>query len=127
MRFRNRHAHAVAESLAERAGGGFDARRQAALRVTWRNAAPLAELLDLLKRQIIAGDVQQAVEQRRTVAGRQDETVPVGPMRIDRIMPEKPCPQHIGHGRSAQGQPRMAAIGLLHRVNRQEAERLIDS
>ena len=57
MRFGNRHAHAVAESLAERASGGFYARSQAAFRVTWRNAAPLAELLDLIQGQIIAGDV----------------------------------------------------------------------
>jgi hypothetical protein len=33
-------------------------------------------------------------------------------------VPEKPCTQDIGHGRSTQGQARMAAIGLLHRVNR---------
>ena len=61
LRFRNRHSYTVAESLPERAGGGFDARRQTTLRMSGRNAAPLAELFDLVKREIIAGDVQQAV------------------------------------------------------------------
>jgi hypothetical protein len=50
MRFRNRHAHAVPEPLAERAGSSFHARRQTALRMTGRNAAPLSELFDLLER-----------------------------------------------------------------------------
>jgi len=49
--------HAVAESLAERAGGSLDTRSQAALRMTWGNAAPLTELFDLIQGQIIASDV----------------------------------------------------------------------
>ena len=87
MGFGDRHADAIAESLSERARGGFHTRCQAALGMTGRNAAPLAELFDLVKRQIVAGEVQQAVQQRRAVAGRQDETVPIEPLRNDGIMP----------------------------------------
>ena len=60
-RFRNRHAYAIAEALPERAGGGFHARRHTALRMTGRNAAPLAEFFDLVERKIVASEVQQAV------------------------------------------------------------------
>ena len=37
--------------------------------------------------------------------------------QIDGIMPEKPCPNHIGHRRGTQGRP-VAAVRLLHGVNR---------
>ena len=50
MTFRDRHADAIGESLAKRAGGGLDTRRQAALGMTGRDAAPLAELFDLFQR-----------------------------------------------------------------------------
>ncbi len=92
--------------------------------MTRGDAAPLAKLFDLFQRQIVARQMQQAVEQHRTVASRQDESVPIEPLRIGWIMLEKPGPQHIGHGRRAQRQTGMAAIGLLDGVHRQEANRV---
>ena len=70
------HAHAVGEALAQRAGGRLDAGREAVLGVAGGAAAPLAELLQLLERQVVAGQVEQGVEQhasrgrRRARSGR---------------------------------------------------------
>ena len=63
-------------------GGGFDAGGHVPLGMPGRFAAPLAETLDLVQRQIVAGQVQQAVEQHRTVAGRKHEAVAIEPAGI---------------------------------------------
>ena len=60
VRFGHGQPHAVAETLAQRTGGGFHAGRQAALRMPGRAAAPLAELLELVQRQFVARQMQQA-------------------------------------------------------------------
>ena len=44
----------------KRPGGDFDARRVPALGMAGRAAAPLAELLDVIQRQVVPGHVQQA-------------------------------------------------------------------
>src|ERR1051326_5794669 len=97
IRFGDGHSHSVAKSLTERASGSLYAWSQAALGMTGRETTPLTELLDLLEGQIIAREIQQAVQQHRPVTGRQDESVTIKPLRIDRVVPEPPCPQHIRH------------------------------
>ncbi len=124
MRFADRHADGVREALAERTGRDLDARRVAALGMARRLAAPLAELLQIVERKVVAGDVEQAVEQRRAVAGREHEAIAVGPERIRRMVLEVARPQHVGHRRGAERQPGVAAVGLLHHVDREEAQRV---
>ena len=63
-----RHADRVGEALAERAGGRLDARRDADLGMARRLAVQLAEVAQLVDRQVVAGEVQQRVEQHRAVA-----------------------------------------------------------
>src|ERR671931_24259 len=62
MGLRNRHADSIAKALAERPRGCLHSGRQLALGMAGRVAAPLAELLNLLKRQIIARKMKHAVE-----------------------------------------------------------------
>jgi hypothetical protein len=45
------HANAGREALSQRAGGRFDTGRQSVLGVSGCQAVPLAEVLDLFKRQ----------------------------------------------------------------------------
>ena len=47
-----------------------------------RLAVQLAEVLQLVDRQVVAGQVQQRVQQHRAVAVRQHEAVAIGPVRI---------------------------------------------
>src|SRR5580704_19703354 len=56
--FRDRHANAITEALSERSRGYFHAGGMSSLRVSGRLAAPLSEMLDLLHRKIVAGQVQ---------------------------------------------------------------------
>ena len=52
-----RHAHAVGDSLTERPGGGLHARRAAELGMARRLRAELAKALELVDRQVVAGQV----------------------------------------------------------------------
>ena len=80
--FGHREADGVGNALAEWAGGGFNAGGMAVFRVTSRDGAQLAEILDLLQRHIfVACEVKKRVKQHRTVARGQDEPVTVGPVR----------------------------------------------
>ena len=120
LRFGDRHAHGIGEALPERTGRDLHARRMPALGMPGRLAAPLAEVLDVVQREVVAGQVQQAVEQHRTVPGREHEPVAIEPVRIARIVLEQARPQHIGHRRGPERHARMAAVRLLHGIYRQE-------
>lgn len=58
-----------------------------------RLAAPLAEMLDLLERQVVAGQVQQRVQQHGAVAGGQDKLIPVEPLGMAGVVFQEACPQ----------------------------------
>ncbi len=120
--FGNRQPHRVSQPLAERAGGGLNARRIADLRVARRFGVQLAEVFQLLNRQIVAGEVQQAVEQHRGVTVGENKAVAVVPCRIGRVMLEEIVPQHfsdIGHAHWRAG---MAGVGFLYRIHAQGAD-----
>src|ERR1700677_3480195 len=65
-RLRDRHPHAIAETLPERPGRNFHTRRTTALRVARRLAVPLSEALDLCQRKVVAGQMQETVQEHRT-------------------------------------------------------------
>jgi hypothetical protein len=96
----------VGEPLAERAGGDLDAGGVAALGVAGRLRAQLAEGLDLLDRQVVAGQVEQRVEQRRAVAGGEDEPVAVGPRPGRSGCGGGARPTDVGEGRRRRGADR---------------------
>ena len=75
----NRHTHSVCNTLTQRAGGGFYASGVAHFRVTWSFGVQLTEVFQLFDRQIVAGEVQQAIDQHRAVAVGQHEAVAVSP------------------------------------------------
>ncbi len=102
----HRHPDGVGRALAERAGRGLDARRQVELGVAGRPAAPLAERLQVVERQVVARQVQQAVEQRAAVARREDEAVPVGPVRVERGLWRRcRCQRTYAIGAAPRGSP----------------------
>ena len=111
------HAHPVGKSLPEGPGAGFNSRCIAVFGMARRLDAPLAELFKFCQGQIVAGQMQQAVEQHGTMACGQDKSVPVGPSRIPGAVAQEPGPEDICHGCGAHGHAGMAGIGLLYRVN----------
>jgi hypothetical protein len=80
------HAHRVGQTLAQRTGGGFHTGRHAHFGVAGSFAVQLAEILELSHRQVIAGQVQQRIEQHGAVAVAQYKAVAVGPVRVGRVV-----------------------------------------
>ena len=73
------HADGVGDALSEGAGGGFDAGGAAELGVAGGEGAELAEALEVVDRDGVAGEVEQGVEEGGAVAAGEDEAVAVGP------------------------------------------------
>jgi hypothetical protein len=115
------HPDAGGEALAQRPRGGLDAGRVAVFRMTGGLAAPLPEPLKILQTKVVPRQVQQAVQQHRPVPRRQDESVPVRPRRIRRIVLEDPGPEDIRHGGRPHGHAGMTRLRLLDGIGRQHA------
>ena len=83
----------------------------------------LAEPLDLLDpHAVVAGEVEQRVEQHRAMAGGQHEPVAVRPARVGGIELVEAGPQRggdIGHAHRHAG---MAGLRRLHRVDGERAD-----
>ena len=112
------------EALAQWAGGGLDADGVAVLRVARRARSQLPEVAQLRRRQPVVEDVQEPVEQRRAVAGGEHEPVAVGPLGVGRVVLEVPAPERPRHRRRTHRHAGVAAVGGLHHVGGQEAERV---
>ena len=82
VRFGDCQPDRFAEALAERTGRRLDAGRAFGFGMAGRLAAELTEVFDVVERKIVAGKIEQRVEQHRAVAGREHETVAIEPMRI---------------------------------------------
>jgi len=103
-----RHADGVGKALTQRAGRRLYPGRVAVLGMARRLAAPLAKLPQVVEAQVVAGQVQQRVEQHAGVAGRQHEAVAVGPGGIGRVVAQVSREQRVGDGRGAHRHARMA-------------------
>ncbi len=123
MPFGNRHADRVADALAERAGGGLDARGDEILRMSRRDRTDLAEALDLLDgHRLRADQMQQRVDQHRAVTGREHEAVAVRPFQVGGIEFQEACEQDGGDIRRAHRQAGMPGLRLLDGVHREGAD-----
>src|SRR5437867_11620581 len=87
-----------------------------------RLAAPLPETLYFAKGQIVTSQVQEGIQQRGSVSGRENEAITIEPMRIFGVVSKKSIPQHVSHGGGSEGQAGMSRVRLLHHVHSQEAD-----
>ena len=122
VRLRDREPDGVADPLAQRSGGDLDPRRDAVLRVPGRPAVPLAELLDVVEREVVPREVERAVEQHRGVARGEDEAVAVGPGRVRGIVPQVTGEEQPDQRRQRHGRAGMTGVRALHRVHGQRAD-----
>ena len=86
-------------------------------RVARGAAVQLAELLEVFDRQVVAGQVQQRVDQHRAVTVGQHEAVTVGERWIARVVLEVVAPKHFGDIRHTHRGTGMAAVGFLHGIH----------
>ncbi len=130
----NGHADGIAAALAERPCGGLNARGDAVFRMARRLGIELAEGFDVVETDrrlagrfavgvdlLDARDVQQAVEQHRSVAAGQDEAVAIGPVGAVGIVAQKARPQRIGGRRQGHRCARVAGLGLFDRIHGERA------
>ena len=115
----DRHADRVADPLAERTGGHLDAAGQLVLRVAGGLGAELAEALQLLDGQAVAGEVEERVEQGRGMAAGEDEAVAVRPVGVVRVVPQEARPDQVGERRLAH---RRAGVPRLRRLDHVDGE-----
>ena len=97
------HAHCIGDALTQWACGGFHAIGIAVFRVAWGFAVPLTEVFQIFNRQIVASQMQQRVNQHRSVAVGQHETVAIHKVWIGWIVAQELVPQHFGHVGHAHG------------------------
>src|SRR5439155_9728350 len=90
---RERHAHAVREALPERSGRDLDARRVAVLRMTRRPRTELAEVREVVEREPVPVEMEQRVQEHRSVAVGEDEAVAQRPRGIARIEAQMAVPE----------------------------------
>ncbi len=83
----------------------------------------LAEIADVVDRHaVMAGEVDQRIEQHRAMARRQHEAVAVGPVRIGGVELVEPGPEHGGNVGHAHRQAGMAGFRLLGRVDGERSD-----
>ena len=122
MPFGNRHADSGRKALPQRPGRRLDAFQLEIFRMPGTGRTELPKILDVLHRRTrISGQVEQGIDQHRTMTGRQDEPVAISPFRCFRVIFQIVAEQHCGHVRHAHRHPRMAAVGSLHRVHRKRS------
>ena len=109
--FGDAHAHPVGHPLAEGAGGHLDAGGVVVLGVARGAAAPLAEAAEVVEGQAVAGEVEHGVEEDRRVPVGQDETVPVGPFGVGRVVAHDAGEQHVGQRGEGHGRAGVAGVG----------------
>ncbi len=122
--FGNRHADGVSDALTEWTGRGFHAGSVAVLRVARRLRVQLAEVLELIHRQVIARQMQERVDEHRPMTVRQHEAVAIGPFGVRRVVLEEVIPQDLGDVSHAHRRAGVTGVCLLHGVGREYTNRV---
>ena len=121
--FGHGHAHGGGKALAEGTGGGLHPWRMAELRVAGSPGAPLPEVPDLVHRDgLVAGQVQQGVEQHGAVPGGKDKAIPVRPVRTGGVELQELGPEHGGDVRHTHGHALVAGFRPVHRIHGKDAD-----
>ena len=121
----DRHADGIRQTLAERSGGRLDAGRVPVFGMAGGLGAELTEVPDLLDRHVlVAEQMKQRVEQHRSVSGRQDEAVAVGPCRVHRVELHEAREQHRDDVGGAHRQARVPGVRRLDSVHGEETDRV---
>ena len=83
----NAHMHKRGKSMLMTALLPDQSEEETVLWVPGGLAAQLTKHFDVVQREIVAGEVEQAVEQHRCVTARQHEPVAIRPLGVFRIVP----------------------------------------
>lgn len=81
----------------------------------------LTEVLDVVDGNVVTAQVQQGILQHGAMTVREHEAVPVGPLRVGRVVAQVIVPQNLGDIRHTHGRTRVAGLGFLNRIHAQRA------
>ena len=113
----NAETDAVSHTLAERSRGHLHSTCQVDLRMPRGPTAPLAELLNVLDFESVAGEKEHRVVQDRSMSGGEHEAVAVGPVGVAWVVThdagEKDMSQR-GEGHRGAGVARVSLLGRVH-------------
>ncbi len=84
-------------------------------------AAPLTELLKVLKLQTQPKEVQQRIQQHRAMPGGEHEAVAPQPVRTLGVEAQEVMPKREGEIGAAHRHAGMPGVGLLHTVGGEQA------
>ena len=103
------------DTLTQWAGGHFDTGGQAVLRMA-RSAGIRAatEVLEVIQRQAITGEVQLHILGKRCMTARKNETIATGPVRVVRIVLDETLIKRVGDWSQRNRGARMTVARLLH-------------
>src|SRR5689334_5872601 len=82
----NCHTHTLTKALPQRTSSHFDAGGESIFRVTRCDTPKLTEVFDVIKRHIIPRQMQQRIQEHRSMPTRKDEAVTSHPFGIAWIM-----------------------------------------
>ena len=112
-----RHAHGCCKPLGQRPCAHLHAGGTAVFRMARRAAVQLAERLEIVYGEIIAGQMQEAIEQHGGMPVGKHEAIPVRPGGIGWIVAQELTPQHARRIRKPQRCAGMSGTGHLHRIH----------
>lgn len=73
---------------------------------------------------VVASEVKQGVLEHATMTGRQNETISVEPVRVLWVVLHHFVEQYMAHRGTSHRQSRVTRFGFLHRIDRQEPDRI---
>ena len=110
------------DALAERPSGEFDAGGVVVFGVAGGFAVQLAEVFQVIQREVVAGEVQGGVLQHGGVAVGENEAVTVVPLGVGRVDAQVFEPEdgsHVGHAHRRAG---MAGVSFLDGIHAEDAD-----
>ena len=111
------HANSTCNTRAQRAGGDFDTSSVPHLGVAGSERTPLAQLLDVVQFQPVAGEEQLNVLREAGVSGRQNETVAAHPVRVGGAVGHRVLVQVVRGRGEAHRRARVAVAGGLNGIS----------
>ena len=73
---------------------------------------------------VVASKMKQSILQHTAMSGRQNEAIPIEPVRILGVVFHDLIVENMTHRRTAHGQTRVTGISFLNRINGQESDRV---
>ena len=120
----HRHPNRVGHALTQRTGRDLDARHEAALGVARRARVPLPEALQVLDRQVEAGQVGQRVLQDAGMSRGEHEAVAIAPSGVGWVDTQDMPIEGVGKRRQSHRRAGMTGARLLDGIHRQGPDRV---